>query len=101
MLLTYGEVGSLDVGDIHVVGGGTDFFILLSSEDINSNQVDLGVSVLSGLGSAHINDLARESLDDHETILPEGGALHGVGEGSSRGDGEVGILSCVGLVFSV
>jgi len=71
-------IGSLDVGDIHVVGGGTDFFILLSSEEVDSNEMDLGVSVLPGLGSAHIHDLAGEPLDDHMTVLAEGGALHRV-----------------------
>lgn len=84
------------------MGGGTDFFIFLSSEDINANQVDFGVTVLASLGGGHIHDLARESLDDYETILPEGGALHGVGQGGSCGHLEVFILSSRhGLLFVV
>ena len=47
---TYTVISSLDIGDIHVVGRGADFIILLSSEDINGNQVDLGVTMLAGLG---------------------------------------------------
>lgn len=31
----------LDVGDIHVVGGGAHIFILLVGEDVDSNQVHL------------------------------------------------------------
>lgn len=31
----------LDVGDVHVVSGGTNVFILLTREDIDPNQVNL------------------------------------------------------------
>jgi len=41
---------------------GSRTFILLSGEDVNTNQVDLSATVLSGLGGGHINDLAREFL---------------------------------------
>lgn len=34
-------VQSLDVRNIHVVGGRTDIFIFLSSKYVNSNQVHL------------------------------------------------------------
>lgn len=46
--------------------------ILLSGEDINSNQVDLGSSVLSSLGGGHIDDLAREILNPRITPLVRG-----------------------------
>jgi hypothetical protein len=38
------------VGDIHVVGGGAEFFELLASEDIDGDEMDLGVTVLASLG---------------------------------------------------
>lgn len=40
---------ALDVGDVHIVGGGTKIFKLLASEDVNCNEVDLGVTMLAGL----------------------------------------------------
>lgn len=38
-------------------GRWAQFFKLLSSEDIDGNKMDLGVTVLSSLGSGHIDDL--------------------------------------------
>ena len=35
------------------------------------DKVDLGVSVLSSLGGGHVDDLARSSLDDDVTVLPQ------------------------------
>lgn len=37
----YLVIHSLDVGDVHVVGGGTNVFILLTREDVDTDQVDL------------------------------------------------------------
>ena len=34
---------------------------------IDGNQVDFGVTVLAGLGSRHVDDLARPSLNDDVT----------------------------------
>ena len=72
-----------DVGDIHVVSGRAQLFQLLASEDVNGDQVDLGVTVLARLGGGHLDDLAGAVLDDHEAVLPQGRALHGVGRGST------------------
>lgn len=63
------DVGELvfsagDVGDIHVVGGRAKFFELLASEDINGNQVNLGVAVLSSLRCAHLDNLAGAVFDN-------------------------------------
>lgn len=75
-----------DVGDIHVVGGWAEIFQFLLSEDVNSDKMDLGVSVLSGLGRAHFDNLARTAFDDNETVLPQCRALHRVsGRGASIG----------------
>jgi hypothetical protein len=65
-----------DVRDIHVVGRGAKFFELLASEDVDSNQMDLGVTVLASLGGRHIDDLARAVLDHDESVLSQGGTLH-------------------------
>ena len=73
----------LDNGDLHVVGGGAKFFKLLASEDVNTDEMDLGVTVLASLGSRHVDDLARTTLDDDVAVLSEGRALHGEGIGGT------------------
>ena len=65
------------------MGGWAKFFKLLASEDINSNKMNFGVTMLAGLGGRHIHDLARAVLDDNEAVLPQGRALHGVSSGSA------------------
>lgn len=81
-----------DVGDIHVVGGGAEIFELLAGEDVESNQMDLGVTVLASLGGRHVDDLAGAALDDDEAVLPQSRALHGEG-GRGTGVGRVeGVL---------
>lgn len=52
---------TLDVGNVHVVGRGRDVFVLLGSEDVGGDKVDLGVTVLSSLGGRHVDDLRRGS----------------------------------------
>lgn len=84
-----------DNGDVHVVGGGGEIFELLASEDINGNDVNLGVTVLSGLGGGHLDDLAWATLDNDVTVLPQGRTLHGVG---GRGTG-IGALEGVFMLF--
>jgi hypothetical protein len=39
-----------DIWHIHVVGGWAQFFELLASEDVDGNQMDLSVTVLTSLG---------------------------------------------------
>ena len=69
----------------HVVGGRRDVFVLLSSENVNTDQVDLGRAVLSGLAGAHVDNLTGTTRDDDESVLTEGRALHWDGLGGSRG----------------
>lgn len=38
------------------------------------------MTVLTSLGSGHVNDLARPALDDNVTVLPESGTLHTMGQ---------------------
>lgn len=81
-----------DVGDVHVVGGGRQILELLASEDVNGDQVDLGVTVLAGLGGRHVDDLAGTALDDDVAVLSQGRTLHGVGGGGTGIGGLEGVL---------
>lgn len=65
------------------MGGGGEILKLLSGEDIGGDKVNLGVTVLSGLGGGHVNDLAGTVLDHNVAVLAQSRALHGVGERSS------------------
>lgn len=49
--------GTGDIGNLHVVGGGRKILKLLVGEDVDSNHVHLGVTVLSSLGGRHVNNL--------------------------------------------
>lgn len=60
------------------MSGGREILKLLSGEDVNGGEMDLGVAVLSGLGSGHVDNLAGTALDDYVSILPQGGTLHRV-----------------------
>lgn len=80
------------IGDVHVVGGRGKIFQLLLGEDIFGDEMNLCVSMLSGLGGRHVDDLARTLLDENVSTLPQGRALHGVGQGRTRigrVDGEI------------
>ena len=61
------------------MGTGAKIFQLLAAEDIDGDQVDLGVTVLSSLGGAHFHNLARAILDHDVSVLAESGTLHGEG----------------------
>jgi len=70
------------------MGRWAQLFKLLAGEDIDGNQMDLGVTVLSSLRGGHIDDLARTALNNDETVLSQGRALHwesGRGAGISSG----------------
>ena len=65
------------------MGGGAEFFTLGGSEDVDGDQMDLCVTVLSGLGGGHLDNLVGTVLDDDETVLPQSRALHGEGKGGT------------------
>lgn len=67
-------------------------FQLLASEDIDSDQMNLSVTVLSSLGGGHVDDLAGTALDDDVAVLPQGRTLHRVGERSASIGGLEGML---------
>lgn len=77
------EFVSLDNRNLHVVGGWRQVLQLLLGEDVDGNQVDLGVTVLTGLGGRHVDNLAWSALDDDETVLSQCRTLHWEGQGGS------------------
>lgn len=81
-----------DVGDVHVVGGGAEILKLLAGEDVDGDQVNLGVTVLASLGGRHVDDLARAALDHDVTVLAQSRALHGKGRGRAGVGGLEGVL---------
>lgn len=81
-----------DVGDIHVVGGGRDILELLAGEDVNGDQVNLGVTVLASLGGRHVDNLAGAALDHNMSVLAKSRALHRVGERRASTGGLEGVL---------
>ena len=62
------QVGTLNDRHIHVVCGRTDILVLLASENVQADHVDLGVTVLAGLGGRHLHDLAGAALQKHTRI---------------------------------
>ena len=56
------EVPARDVGHVHVVGGRADVLVLLVGEDVEGDEMDLGVAVLARLGRGHLDDLAGAAL---------------------------------------
>lgn len=51
------------VGNIGSGGSGSSIFVLLVGEDFDTDDGSLGGSVLSGLGSGVLGDLAGEALE--------------------------------------
>lgn len=74
---------------------GREILQLLAGENIKGDQVNLGVTVLAGLGGGHLDDLARAALDDDEAVLSQGRALHG----ESGGGASVGALEGVLMLW--
>ena len=73
------------------MGRGRKILIFLAGEDINTDQVDLGVAVLSSLRSGHFHNLARTVLDNDVAVLPQRRALlreggRGTGIGAVEAD---------------
>lgn len=81
-----------NIRDIHVVGGWAKVFQLLASEDIDRDEMDLGVTVLAGLRGGHLDNLARTALDDDEAVLSQSRTLHRVGRGGTGIDALEGVL---------
>lgn len=80
------------------MSGRAEFFEFLAGEDIDGDQMDLGVTVLTSLGGRHVDDLAGAVLDHNETVLSQGRALHGE---SGRGAGIGGLEGMLMLLRQV
>ena len=65
------------------MGRWAKIFQLLAGEDIDSNEMDLGMTVLAGLRSGHFDDLAGTAFDNDETVLSQGRTLHREGGGGA------------------
>ena len=74
------------------MGGGAELFKFLAGEDIDGDKMDLSVAVLASLGGGHVDDLAGAVLDNNETILSQGRALHGESGRGARVGGLEGVL---------
>lgn len=67
------------------MGGGRHVLELLAGEDVDTYQVDLGVSVLASLAGGHFHNTAGTTLDDDVATFTQSGALHGEGQGGTGG----------------
>lgn len=65
---------------------------LLSVEYVNSDQMDLSVTVLASFGCGHLHNLAWATLEHHEAVFAQGRALH---RECSRRTGVTGLEMCV------
>lgn len=74
------------------MGGWRQIFEFLAGEDVEGDQMDLGVAVLSGLGGRHVDNFTWSTLDDNETVLSQGRTLHRVGLGGTSIGGLEGVL---------
>jgi hypothetical protein len=81
-----------DIGDVHVVSRWAKFLEFLAGEDVDGNQMDLCVTVLSSLGGGHVDNLARAVLNANESVLSQGGTLHREGGGGASIGGLEGVL---------
>ena len=66
---THGEIRALDDGNLHVVSRWTNVLVLLVGEYVETNHVNLGVAVLSGFRSRHLDYFARTSLSPQKKIF--------------------------------
>ncbi len=76
------------MGNVDVVGCGANVLILAVSEDVDADDVGLGVAVLSSLGGADISNFARAAVDYDVTTFADKTRLHGK-RGGSTGIGGV------------
>ena len=74
------------------MGRGAQILELLSGENIDSNEMDLGMAVLASLGGGHVDNLARAVLDADVAVLAQGRALHRVRGRRARISGVEGVL---------
>jgi hypothetical protein len=74
------------------VCGRAQIFHLLAGENVDSDQMDFGVTVLASLRGGHFDDLARAVLDADVSVLPQSRALHGKSVGRTSIGAVEGVL---------
>lgn len=79
-----GDVGQLVLlalhrGHVHVVRGRADVLVLAARENVDADEVHLGVAVLARLRRGHLDHLAGPALEHDEGVLAQRRALLGVG----------------------
>jgi len=100
-----GVVLAQDVGHVIVVRGRDQLLKLLAGEDIDGDEMALGVTVLASLGGGHVRDLAGTVFDADVSTLADGSRLLGEGERGTRLAGlelllvKVVIISHFGMRF--
>ena len=65
-----------NVGDVHIVGRWAEIFQLLTSKNIQRNQMHLCVAVFACLGRRHLRNFAGAILNHDEAVLAQSRALH-------------------------
>merc|ERR1719359_999174 len=75
------QLRALDEWYLNVVTTWAKIFILLGSEDVNSDNVCLRVAMLPGLGCCHLSNLARVTFDHDVASLSQLACLHWVAVG--------------------
>lgn len=83
------------------MGRRAEIFELLGGEDVNGDQMDLGVTVLASLRGGHFDNLAGTVLDDNKAVLPQSRALHGVGLGGTGIGALEGVLMLEAAIVSM
>ena len=81
------------VRNVDVVGSGANVLVFAVSENINADNVRLGMAVLSGLGGADVSNFARATIDNNVATFANETRLHG------KGGGGTGIGSVDGKVL--
>jgi len=68
-------LNTVNMWNVTVVRRRNNILKLLSSENVNSNKVALGMAMLPSLGSGDLNNLAGTVLDDDVAVLADGAGL--------------------------
>lgn len=62
------------------MGARNNFLAFFTRENIEANKMDLGMSVLAGVGCRHFDDFAGTALHHHVAILSQSRADHFVSQ---------------------
>mmetsp|Transcript_3981 Transcript_3981/g.5738 ORF Transcript_3981/g.5738 Transcript_3981/m.5738 type:complete len:225 (+) Transcript_3981:134-808(+) len=84
--------GTLHEGNVQVVGGGAEILQFFTREDVQCDDVGLGVAVLAGLGGGDLDALARAALDHQIRALADLTSLLGVGRRRTGISGLEGVI---------